>query len=144
MKRGVVFTLDALVSVVIAVMTLAIVTQLLSLRTGEWYKEIALYNTGEDFLTSAEKDGTFATAFNMGNADAITNLTANMSSQLPMNMVGRLNITICKYTAPNFICSRNFTAGQSGNLQTKSVVRRMLANSSSGNYSLIVMEVWYK
>jgi len=83
MRRGIVFTLDALVAVVIAVLALTVITHLLSLRTGEWYKEIALYNSAQDFLTSRDKDGTLDTIFNQTDPDAIATLNNLISVQIP-------------------------------------------------------------
>lgn len=143
MKRGVVFTLDALVAVVLAVMALAVITQLLSLRTGEWYKEIALYNSAQDFMTSRDKDGTLKGIFNSTDADAISTLNNSMAFQISSSMVARINVTICSYTG-GFTCDRNFIVGQSGSSQTKSMIRRIFTDTQNNKYGIAVMEVWYK
>jgi len=143
MRRGVVFTIDALVAVVIAVMSLAVITQLLSLRAGEWYKEIALYNTAQDFLTSRDKDGTLKGIFNSTDAEAITTLNDIMSFQIPPSMMARINVTVCTY-GTSFTCDRVITAGQGGSTETKSVVRRMFTDTDNRKYGIAVMEVWYK
>src|SRR5271157_5482685 len=98
MKRGVIFTLDALVAVVIAVMALTMLVPMLSLNTSSWSKEIALYNSAQDFMTSRDKDGTLTSTFYSTDAFATSTLTSLMVSQIPPNMVAQLNITICNYT----------------------------------------------
>lgn len=142
MRRGVVFTLDALVAVVIAITALTVITQLLSLRSGEWYKEIALYNSAQDFLTSRDKDGTLDAIFNQTNPDAIATLNSLISVQIPPSMVARINVTVCTYQG-SFVCDRNFTAGQAGTTQTKSVVRRVFTDTKNSYYGIATMEVWY-
>ncbi|MCX6775823.1 MAG: hypothetical protein NT130_03180 [Candidatus Micrarchaeota archaeon] len=142
MRRGVVFTLDALVAVVIAITALTVITQLLSLRSGEWYKEIALYNSAQDFLTSRDKDGTLEAIFNQTNPDAIATLNSLISVQIPPSMVARINVTVCTYPG-SFVCNRNFTAGQAGTTQTKSVVRRIFTDTNNSYYGIATMEVWY-
>ncbi len=144
MRRGVIFTLDALVAVVIAVMALAILMQMVSLKTGGWYKEIALYNSAQDFLTSKDKDGTLKGIFGTSDTVAISNLNSSMASQLPSSMVARINITICNYQSNSFVCVRNLIAGQSGTTPIKSVVRRVFTDPPNNNYSVVVMEVWYR
>jgi hypothetical protein len=143
MRRGFVFTLDALVAVAIATLALIVVTHLLSLRTGEWYKEITLYNSAQDFLTSRDKDGTLKGIFTMTDPQAVSNLTNSMSSQIPAHMVARINVTICRYQG-SFVCDRNITAGQSGSSQTRSVARRVFIDAANDRYAVAVMEVWYK
>ncbi|QLJ52336.1 MAG: hypothetical protein Sv326_0161 [Candidatus Fermentimicrarchaeum limneticum] len=143
MRRGIVFMLDALVAVVLAVMALAVVAQLLSLRTGEWYKEIALYNYAQDFMTSRDKDGTLKGTFDQTDADAQITLNNLMAIQIPPNMVARINVTVCRYQS-GFVCDRNFTAGQSSSSRTKSVVRRIFTDTNNSKYGVAVMEVWYK
>jgi len=142
MRRGVIFTLDALVAVVIAITALTVITQLLSLRSGEWYKEIALYNSAQDFLTSRDKDGTLVGIFNQTDTDAIATLNTLISAQITTNpsMVARINVTVCTYEG-SFVCDRNFSAGQAGTTQTESVVRRVFTNDSY--YGIATMEVWY-
>jgi len=143
MRRGVVFTLDALVAVVIAILALAVITQLLSLRTGEWYKEIALYNSAQDFLTSRDKDSTLVTIFNQTDPDATATLNNLISVQIPPSMFARINITVCKYQG-SYDCSRFITAGQAGTTDTKSVTRRVFTNTNNSYYGIATMEVWYK
>lgn len=143
MRRGVVFTLDALVAVVIAATALVVVVQLLSLRTGEWYKEIALYNAAQDFLTSRDKDGTLKAIFTMTDADATSTLNSLMRFQIPPSMVAKINITICTYSGA-FTCTRNVVAGENGTTPTKSVVRRMFTDTENNRYGIAVMEVWYR
>jgi hypothetical protein len=142
-KRGIIFTLDALVAVALAVLALIIITQLLSLRTGEWYREISLYESAQDFITSRDKDGTLKSVFNQTDSAANAILTSLISSELPQNLVVQINITICKYEG-GFVCYRNLTIGQSGNTSTKSVVRRIFTNTENNSYGVAVMEVWYK
>ncbi|MEM3555792.1 MAG: hypothetical protein QXF56_03700 [Candidatus Micrarchaeia archaeon] len=143
MKRGVVFTLDALVAVVIATTALAVVVQLLSLRTGEWYKEVALYNTGQDFLISRDKDGTLKEIFDKTDEEAISTLNDLIQFQIPPSIVVKINITICSYSG-TFNCNRNIVAGQNGTTETKSVVRRVFTDTEKNRYGIAVMEVWYK
>jgi len=143
MRRGVVFTLDALVAVVIAATALVVVVQLLSLRTGEWYKEVALYNAGEDFLISRDKDGTLKEIFDKTDAEAVSTLNNLMQFQIPPSMVARINITICSYSG-TFSCTRSITAGESGTTETKSVVRRVFTDTEKNRYGVAVMEVWYR
>jgi len=143
MKKGVVFTLDALVAVVIAVMALTIVAQLLSIRTGEWYEEIALYNSAQDFLTSRDKDGTLKSVFNSTDADANSTLNNLISVQISPSMGARINITICHYEG-TFVCDRNILTGPNSSSATKSVVRRIFTDTLNNKYGVAVMEVWYK
>jgi hypothetical protein len=143
MRRGVIFTLDALVAVVIAVMALTIIMQLIGLRTGEWYKEIALYNSAQDFLTSRDKDDTLESIFTSTDASAISNLNSLMASQIPPNMVARINVTVCHYQIV-FVCDRNIIAGQNGTSSVKSVVRRVFTDPANNYYGIAVMEVWYR
>jgi hypothetical protein len=143
MKRGVIFTLDALVAVVIAVMALTILMPMMSLNTSSWSKEIVLYNSAQDFLTSRDKDGTLSGIFTSTNANAISNLNGLMASQIPPNMVAQLNITICNYTT-SFSCNRNLIAGQNGTTQIKSVVRRVFTDPANNYYGVAVITVWYK
>ncbi|MCX6776918.1 MAG: hypothetical protein NTY73_03045 [Candidatus Micrarchaeota archaeon] len=142
MRRGVVFTLDALVAVVIAITALTVIMQLLSLRSGEWYKEIALYNSAQDFLTSRDKDGTLDAIFNQTDSDAIATLNSLISVQIPPSMVARINVTVCTYEG-SFACNRNFTAGQAGTTQTRSVVRRVFTDTNNNYYGIATMEVGY-
>jgi hypothetical protein len=144
MRRGVIFTLDALVAIVIAVMALTILMQMVSLRTSEWYKEISLYNSGQDFLTSRDKDGTLTSVFYSTDAIAISTLNTLIASQITPNMVARINITICSYQSNIFVCNRNVVAGQNGTTPVKSVVRRVFADPTNNYYSTAVIEVWYK
>lgn len=144
MRKGVIFTLDALVAVVIAVMALAILMQMVSLKTGEWYKEIALYNSAQDILTSKDKDGTLGSIFGTSDAVAVYNLNNSIASQLPSNMVARMNVSVYNYQSNSFVCVRNLTAGQSGTTPIKSVVRRVFTDPPNNNYSVVVMEVWYR
>jgi hypothetical protein len=144
MRRGVIFTLDALVAIVIAVMALTILMQMVSLRTNDWYKEIALYNSAQDFLTSRDKDGTLSGTFYSTDAIAISTLNSLISSQIPPNMVARINVTYCSYQSNAFACNRNIVAGQNGTTQIKSVVRRVFTDSNNNYYGVAVMEVWYQ
>jgi hypothetical protein len=145
MRRGVVFTLDALVAVVVAVMALTILMQMVSLRTGEWYKEISLYNSAQDFLTSRDKDDTLRGIFTSTDMNStMSSLNISMRSQIPPSMVARMNITICYYnqTALAFNCNSTIT-GQNGATPVKSVVRRFFTDPTNNRYGIAVMEVWY-
>jgi hypothetical protein len=142
MRKGIVFTLDALIAVAIAVIALTFITQLLSLRSGEWYKEIALYNSAQDFLTSRDKDGTLAGIFNSTDANAISNLNTLISVQIPPSMVARVNVTVCRYQG-GFVCNRNISAGNNGTTPTKSMVRRVFTDTNNNYYGIATMEVWY-
>jgi hypothetical protein len=144
LKRGVIFTLDALVAVVIAVMALTILAPMLSLNTSSWSKEIVLYNSAQDFLTSRDKDGTLAGTFTSTDANAVSSLNSLLAAQIPPNMVAQLNITYCNYTASSFSCNRNIVAGQNGTTQIKSVVRRVFTEPANNYYGVAVITVWYK
>jgi len=146
MRKGVIFTFDALVAVVIAVMALTVLMQMVSLRTSEWYKEIALYNSAQDFLTSRDKDDTLVGAFSKTPGNITSTFTGLIASQIPANMVARLNFTICRYnqTASAFTCNQNITAGSNGTTPVKSVVRRVFTDPANNYYGVAVMEVWYR
>jgi hypothetical protein len=146
MRKGVVFTLDALVAVVIAIMALTILMQMVGLRAGEWYKEISLYNSAQDFLTSRDKDDALRGIFTSTDVNStLSSLNISMTSQIPPSMVARMNITTCYYnqTALAFNCSSTIT-GQSGTTPIKSVVRRVFTDPANNRYGIAVMEVWYR
>jgi hypothetical protein len=147
MRRGFIFTLDALVAVVIAVMALAILMQMVSLKTAAWYKEISLYNSAQDFLTSSDKNGTLNAIFTSTNITlAISNLNASMASEIPSNMVARINVTIYRYnqtTSAFNVTASNITV-QNVTTPIKSVVRRIFTDPTNNYYGIIVMETWYR
>ncbi|NYZ78754.1 hypothetical protein H0N99_01255 [Candidatus Micrarchaeota archaeon] len=146
MRRGVVFTLDALVAVVIAVIALTILMQMLSLKTSSWSKEISLYNSAQDFLTSRDKNDTLENIFTSTDMNStMSSLNISMTSQIPASMVARMNITTCYYnqTALAFNCSSTITA-QNSTTNVKSVLRRVFTDPTNNRYGIAVMEVWYR
>lgn len=144
MKRGVIFTLDALVAIVIAVMALTILMQMVSLRTSDWYKEISLYNSAQDFLTSRDKDGTMVGLFTSNSSTGTSTLNNLIASQIPPNMVASVNVTIYTYQNSAFVYNRTVMAGQNGTTPIQSVVRRVFTDPANNYYGVALIQVWYK
>lgn len=143
MKKGIIFTIDALVAVAIAVLALILITQIISMGRGEWYGQISLYYSMQDFMAARDKDGTFKNIFTQTDVVANNTLRSLISEGIPQNMVVRINITICRYSS-GFDCYRNLTVGENVSTDTRSVVRRVFTNTVNNSYGIAVMEGWYR
>lgn len=103
MKKGIVFTLDALLAATVAA---SILTVLALSYHGSQYELAApaqLYQTAQDVLTAMDKQGALKAAFPENDAQTQTRLRSFISNALPAYQGGNLTIEVFEYT-PSSSC----------------------------------------
>lgn len=142
--KGFVFSLDAVLAVVIAVTAVAALLAVMSTSKSQSYGNMPLHRAAQDALTLMDKQGTLKGFFNMSDSAAQSKLQSDLALYLPPNMGAKVNVTICSYNGASFDCARYFEAQHGVEGEQKSSARRVFTDLGSNKYGLAIIEVWYQ
>ncbi|MFQ5406047.1 MAG: hypothetical protein ACE5DI_02745 [Candidatus Micrarchaeia archaeon] len=97
MKKGFVFTLDAIIAFVLAIIVLGALAEIRADESGGNNRILKLQQTSLDVLNTLDKDGTLNNLFEQTDEDATTTLETTLNELLQAKLKGRIKIDTYQY-----------------------------------------------
>lgn len=147
MIKGIVFTFDAALAAVLAVVLLAVVVSLQPTNTGTYYGKLQLASIGNDFLAVLDQNSTFDSYMGGGPVDPTADLQGYLAT-LPPNYCASVSVLAFSYLGGGFSAdSHTFTVTRIGcTSSTADVVevKRVFISNSPEIYGRVDMVLWLK
>jgi hypothetical protein len=147
MTKGFIFTLDAALASVLALVLLIVILNLTPINTGSNLGKLQLASLGNDFLSVLDQNSTFD-SYASGSLDPVTDLQNHLTI-LPPNYCANVSIFVYDYSSGNFVLdaqhSANITKTDCTAPTTEPVkVKRIFLSFNPEKYGKAEMVVWLK
>lgn len=104
MRKAQIFSIDAIISAVIATTLLAAIVLSFNAAEAEHSPIVTLRQNAEDALAAMDKQGVLRAVFTQSDADAHGNLTAFLNASIPTHLGANITVEIFEYE-PGGSCS---------------------------------------
>lgn len=141
-RKGFIFTLDVLFSVILLSVALIIVSSEMS-KPQEFS---LLLKTGEDFFTTMDKLGVLRDLESQSQQQAEQTLKTYLDSLLPQ-FGSNITVKIYEYQQDDFTLKKTFNASSGSYTllsREKASLRRIFTKPKKGHYGIAYLEIWYE
>ncbi len=143
-RKGFVFTLDAVMAAITAVVMSFIIVNLLSVNTGNFSEREQLSSFGNDILAVLQQEGTLKDYVQQSASTVNSDLQTQMQV-FPSQFCGNITLSVYKYQS-GFVLEDIFNATKTGCSKVNDIVKvkRIFTNNDKDRYGLAELELWLK
>lgn len=140
MKKGFVFTLDSVLSFIIALQMFIVLNSMLMVSSQDSYFDVRTRFLGQDMLYLMEKEDIAENYFSMSEEDIESDIFLFLNNTLPSQYGAKLDIDLYTYMDPNFIVSKSVSVQTSE--EKNNIVKIIRIVKPESGYGILRLSLW--